>query len=407
MAAFEFFKQAVQQYPDRWESWIRYGDYLWHEGGAYVDDGRALAVQAFRRAIALDSLAHNEPWEHLAEHATITNDLDAFQDLPPQFRDPRMRVTLDMAAGTDLDSATWPALEEDYFPPIFGLLELQAMGAGMEGAERLAEILTRRAAEGDGNSAQVAGFFALNRGQPDRATDLLRVAESGGNQQPEMWIQAGLYWDAEPEEVRRVRDSLEVATRQISAEAVARGDQGDVEKLHQRCWLAVSDLGDAGGVDLEETVALARRADSLADNLRWARLPRVCARFLEALAAVQAGDPSAAARVAAADSAFGMGMPPRHRAIWGTLLADLYRGVGNPERSLGLLRRVWMNGGEEYVQFLAPRLLRRARLAAELGYRDEAIQSYQHYLWLRSDPEPVLADQVEAVRAELAELLEE
>jgi hypothetical protein len=85
----------------------------------------------------------------------------------------------------------------------------------------------------------------------------------------------------------------------------------------------------------------------------------------------------------------------------------MYREVGEMEKSLNILRRVWMVLGEEYVQFLAPRLLRRARLAAELGYRDEAIQSYQHYLWLRSDPEPVLAEQVAAVRIELAELLGE
>ncbi len=406
-ASLELYRLAVQQYPDRWESWIRYGDYLWHEGGAYVDDGRALAVQAFRRAIALDSLAHNEPWEHLAEHAFITNDLEAFQKLPPQFQDPALRLALDLAMGTDLDSTTWQALEEDYFPPIYALIGLQAMGAAMEGAERLAEILARRAGDGDGNSAQLAGFFALNRGQPGRATELLRVAESGGNQEPEMWIQAGIYWDAEPDEVMRVRDSLEVATRQISAEAVASPDRDAVTKLHQRCWLAVSDLGGAGGVDLEETAALARQAESMADNMRSARWPGLCARFLEALAAVHAGDPSAGARVAAADSAFGLGVRPRYRVAWATLLADLYDRVGEPERSLAILRRVWMNGGEEYVQFLAPRLLRRARLAAELGYRDEAIQSYQHYLTLRSDPEPVLADQVEAVRMELAELLEE
>jgi hypothetical protein len=85
----------------------------------------------------------------------------------------------------------------------------------------------------------------------------------------------------------------------------------------------------------------------------------------------------------------------------------MYREIGEPQQSLGILRRQWMRFGVEYIQFLAPRLLRRARLATELGYRDEAIQSYQHYLWLRSDPEPVLVDQVVAVRAELAELLEE
>jgi hypothetical protein len=45
-------------------------------------------------------------------------------------------------------------------------------------------------------------------------------------------------------------------------------------------------------------------------------------------------------------------------------------------------------------------LWRRARLAAELGYREEALRSYEHYLWLRSDPEPVLEEKVATVRTE-------
>ncbi len=347
----------------------------------------------------------------MAEHAVMTGDVESFRNLPTQFQDPLFPPLFALMAGTELDSSVWQELEESYQSPNHGLFILQAVGEGMEGAERLAQILASRAADGDGNAAQIAGNFALNRGQPGRAIELLRIAETDGCgdvcQEPEMWLLAGMYWDAEPNEVRRVRDSLEIVTREISAEAVAQGHRDEVVKLHQRCWLAISDLGSAGGVDLEQTAALARQAEDLADNVRRSRFPARCARFLEALAAVQAGDPSAGARVAAADSAFSMGAPSRYQAAWATLLADMYDRVGEPEQSLGILRRVWMNGGEEYVQFLAPRLLRRARRAAELGYREEAIQSYQHYLTLRSDPEPVLAEQVASVRAELAELLGE
>lgn len=73
-----------------------------------------------------------------------------------------------------------------------------------------------------------------------------------------------------------------------------------------------------------------------------------------------------------------MGVWSRYQVAWSTLLADLYAAVGNPERSLAILRRAWMGLGEERAQFLTPRLLRRARLA----------------------------EQVAAVRTELAELLE-
>ncbi|MEE8361972.1 MAG: serine/threonine-protein kinase [Gemmatimonadales bacterium] len=403
-ATVDLYQRAVQRYPNRWDSWVQYGDYLWHEGGAYIDDGRTMAVDAFRRAMALDTVSYDEPWRHLGEHAMLTRDLDALREIPPQFQDPFLQPLFEklfvLMAGAELDSSAYPH-------PGIGLMMLQAVGEGMEGAERLAEILSIEAADGDANSAGEASLFALNRGQPGRAAELVRISGTSGGYQPELWIQAGLYWDADSNEVRRVRDSLEVATLEISAQAVASGDHDEWVKLHQRCWLAISDLGRDDGVDLEETAALARQAEGLADNLRRSRWPAMCARFLEALSAIQAGDPSAGARVAAADSAYSVGVPTHLQVVWGTLLADMYREIGEPQRSIGILRRQWMRFGVEYIQFLAPRLLRRARLATELGYRDEAIQSYQHYLWLRSDPEPVLADQVAAVRMELAELLGE
>jgi tetratricopeptide (TPR) repeat protein len=315
--------------------------------------------------------------------------------------------------GTELEPSVWHDLEEHDQHPIYGVFDLQTAGVGLPGAERFAEILERRAEDGDPNAAKIAGVFALNRGQPGRATPLLRIGETLdwcfrlGCQQPEMWIQAGLYWDADPAEVRRVRDSLEVATRTISIENIAEGDFDEWLKLHQRCWMAISDLYRDATADVAETIALARQAEALADSLRVARRPARCAAFIMALVAVQAGDPNAGSAVAAADSAFNLGVWSRYQVAWSILLADLYYGLGEPEQGLDIMRRVWMDLGEEYIQFLSPRLLRRARWAVELGYRDEAIQSYQHYLRLMSDPEPVLADRVEAVRAELAELLGE
>ncbi len=40
-------------------------------------------------------------------------------------------------------------------------------------------------------------------------------------------------------------------------------------------------------------------------------------------------------------------------------------------------------------------------------HREGAISAYQHYLVLRAEPEPALADDVNQVRAELAQLIEE
>jgi len=56
--------------------------------------------------------------------------------------------------------------------------------------------------------------------------------------------------------------------------------------------------------------------------------------------------------------------------------------------------------GEEQTQFRTTRLLGRARNAALLGYRDEALDAYERYLAFRSDPEPGLMEQADSVRQE-------
>jgi hypothetical protein len=56
------------------------------------------------------------------------------------------------------------------------------------------------------------------------------------------------------------------------------------------------------------------------------------------------------------------------------------------------------------TDYLAPHLREEGRLAALTGDRSGAVKAYRHYLALRSDPEPALRQEVEAVRAELTKL---
>jgi len=124
------------------------------------------------------------------------------------------------------------------------------------------------------------------------------------------------------------------------------------------------------------------------------------AGMLEAALAVELHEPNAAARVTKADSAFSTGATIRHQAAYLLVMADLYRRIGDTEAALNRYRREWVIKGEELAQLLPARRLGRARMAAELGLRDEALSAYEQYLALRSDPEPALADKVAAIRAE-------
>ena len=56
------------------------------------------------------------------------------------------------------------------------------------------------------------------------------------------------------------------------------------------------------------------------------------------------------------------------------------------------------------TDYLALHLREEGRLSALTGDRSGAVRAYQHYLALRSDPEPALRPGVEAVRAELAKV---
>jgi hypothetical protein len=56
------------------------------------------------------------------------------------------------------------------------------------------------------------------------------------------------------------------------------------------------------------------------------------------------------------------------------------------------------------TDYIATHLREEGRLAALTGDRPGAIKAYQHYLALRSNPEPALRPAVEAVEAELAKL---
>jgi tetratricopeptide (TPR) repeat protein len=156
---------------------------------------------------------------------------------------------------------------------------------------------------------------------------------------------------------------------------------------------------------VRETVELARTIRQLARGyLHSESRALLNETFLEALLALETGAPDAAEAVARADSAFHQGVAVRHRAAYLVLLADMFERIGDHRSALNRYRREWFQLGEEQAQFRTTRLLGRARNAAALGYRDEALEAYERYLAFRSDPEPVLAEQASEIRRDYSRL---
>jgi predicted negative regulator of RcsB-dependent stress response len=86
-------------------------------------------------------------------------------------------------------------------------------------------------------------------------------------------------------------------------------------------------------------------------------------------------------------------------------LARLQESRGNLTGALRALRRRAYFLGD--LTFFSTALREEGRMAMLAGDRAGAVRAYQHYLALRSDPEPSQRPEVEQVRSELATLFAE
>ncbi len=408
--SFETYERSVQEYPDRWDAWMRYGDYLWHEGGGYHDDGTARAVAAFERAVELDPDGYAEPWIHLAEHYAAIGDLEKLRGVPERRWEPWVRWIAAYLEGDSvmIDSARSAVPEQPtgMIAPRIGWAQHAAIA--MDDAERMAAELERRAFDGDEFARDVVGDFLLNRGQPERATPHLEAST------PELsrywWILLGLYWDADTALVMRAVREAEQLVGNATAEELAAGDRGGGNRANRvRCYLEHWRMSQGRTDTVEETVALLREAAEIAeaDGRARAGMSRLCASVLEAWQQTLAGDPEAVETIRDVEAELMHGgLHPFYQEPFKLQLADLYQRLGRDEEALRLAR-LWGGLPGQVIYYRSTRLLAQARLAAALGHREEAVRAYDQYLILRSDPEPVLADEVAQVREELAELVGE
>jgi hypothetical protein len=128
----------------------------------------------------------------------------------------------------------------------------------------------------------------------------------------------------------------------------------------------------------------------------------MCAAAAEAQLAAARRRPNAAAALARLDRllAAGSDVQQLFPTVATVIAVRLYEARGDRQHALALARRrtFWWNW------LLSTPLREEGRLAALVGDTAGAIRAYQHYLALRSDPEPRLRPGVDRVRTELARL---
>jgi hypothetical protein len=144
---------------------------------------------------------------------------------------------------------------------------------------------------------------------------------------------------------------------------------------------------------------------SNADSASVAVNASMCADLLEAWLATAARRANAAELVARLDSLVSHDAGGWWADGWNLVLARLQEAQGHLPAALKTVRRRVY--GLRPPPYLSTYLREEGRLAALTGDTAGAIRSYQHYLALRSDPEPAWQPETEQARAELAKLLAE
>jgi tetratricopeptide (TPR) repeat protein len=408
-------EQAIEAMPGRPEAWYEAGDVLFHYGAVLdVESPRQRARAYFERTVELDS-TFVAPLGHLVELAALTGDTAAVRDLGDRY------FALDSVGGT-ADYLRWRvacALEDgarinelrERFQQMSALSlrrilrsaqrDLLELGAIDEAAAALeGKTETRRAHWGSLTELHDA---VANAGRPSEA---LRITVSQVDLQPaprmhlRTRVRDALYWDGD-------REAGAAAVRELAAFADAPLASDPEERNAQFEDICIVEQWRLWNGELSHAESATRRllsAQTPADSDTTVVYNQECAVLLQALLANAEDRPDADAALSRLESLARAGPASLFNTAYVNLvLARLLEARGDRVGALAAVRRL----GYPSAPFLSSYLREEGRLAALIGDREGAIRAYRHYLALRADPEPVLAADVEAVRAELERLVAE
>ncbi|UCC84558.1 MAG: hypothetical protein JSW46_06425 [Gemmatimonadota bacterium] len=408
-------EQAIEAMPGHPEAWYEAGDVLFHYGEVLgVESPRERARAYFERALEFDS-TWVAPIGHLIELGTLAGDTAAVRDLGARY------FALDSAGGV-ADYLRWRvacSLDDRAF--INGLRErfqevsalslrrilrsvqrdLLMLDAIDEAAAALeAKTETRRAHWGSLTELHDA---AANAGRPSEA---LRVTESQADLQPaprmhlRTRVRDALYWDGD-------KEAGAAAVQELAAFADAPPASDPEERKAQFEDICVVEQWRLWNGEVSHTESAIQRllsAQPPADSDTTVVYNQECAVLLQALLANAVGGDELDAALSRLESLARAGPASLFNTAYVNLvLARLLEARGDPVGALAAVRRL----GYPSQPFLSSYLKEEGRLAALTGDRGGAIRAYQHYLALRAEPEPALAADVDAVRAELGRLLAE
>jgi tetratricopeptide (TPR) repeat protein len=405
-------KRAVDEAPDRPEAWYELGDRYYHDGQMLeIKEAPELAAAAFRRSRELDP-TFVPALEHGILVAALRGDTD-------EVREQGKRYLARHSEAPNADFYRWRiavaladtvALSE--LRTRFDQMSVQSLWRIMGYAERDGDELTD---VGRARSALESGTFTpgeqarsrvflynllMNAGRPEEALSYLDVQGEQDHAVLRGQILAALYWGGD------TTAAAEAVTRlsPLAFGPTLPEQSGQETQYRDLCVLGLwSTHRDQWGTTESAIARLNGTAQSAVSSAVGES--GFCARVLETSLAVRRGSSTSASLLSELDSATKIWpVPwPLHYPLLIELVL-LFEDVGDVENALKVVRRQqysWVS-----LHYLSAFLQLEGRLAAEFGETDSARRAYEHYLALRTDPEPSQLTEIAEVRAALEQLRE-
>ncbi|MEX2610510.1 MAG: hypothetical protein WEA24_11230, partial [Gemmatimonadota bacterium] len=404
--------QAAQRMPDLAELQYLAGDGVLHWGQAVgIPDPYETARRYFERTVEMDS-TYVEPLAHLLSLAHMARDtagvrrygdllmaVDSTGTMATAVRHTRAQGRAGARTGAPLDPDTleylhlvtaatvgWEEVPEEAFVTAL----LGQLDRAVTEEERV------RVAEG-------MAFLGTRLGRITLVDEAREVFEAAGGEGDAPRLTDAIYWLRDLEAARRAAPQVErtAAAARAAAPPAAPGPRA---ATINECVLGHLSVAEGDAATAEALAAGLEQAVRPDRSPWWNAFDQVCAEFLRAGAAVHRAAPDAQQRMEDLHEALGAGAPrpPILYAVYDLASIDLWERLGQPERALeAARRRVHLpDFGRWHTQLEGEQ----ARLAEQLGHRDEAIRAWAEYLSWIERGEGVFAARAEQARAALERL---
>jgi tetratricopeptide (TPR) repeat protein len=410
--------QARERYlamaPDRADAWYLLGDHIFHYGWVLnVPNPEERALESFRRASEIDSTyvvgyVHALP---LSLSLGDTADARRFERLRLAADTSRYWYVLHrwQKAYVLGDSARAHAIADsiDLSQYVYGMDQVAFYdGTGTSDVRRGIDTALKKETSDQSRRAieRLTHDFELVSGRPSSAlAHLLASGDSATDTNiPILEVRDALIADGD---TTAARDAVH---------ALARWEAGPVasdsaRRANQRAATRVLEPWRLAHGDTSQTRRSIDRLRAIAHPLTGARKTEADVEIaaIEAMHADVAHSPDLRATTLRLDSLLRVldyATANAGRTSFENLIAArLLEKVGDTRGALAAARRrtdAWVQNNP----YLATQLHEQGRLAALAGEREEAIRAYRHYLAFRTDVDPAVRPQVEAVRRELNQL---